>query len=348
VDSKSDTTIESSHSGSNDAIAPDFPAQVLGTRDDDLESPVNIKHKEGIYSKRAVTKASSSKGKKSIQKDNADVQVLITGNENHSDKKQKRKIYTKKAVTKPAQPEKIEFLQKDTGDSSDAVAAEVAAQQDTEIESRPDTKATKQKEAIPNKRTFPKEAWSEDKESLQIDIEESSSEFENTTHSVFRSAKFYFHHPVHLPSDRDFCHESLGRSVFMGHSWKDFFQHHPDKHHICLPPSYQNEEKTECTRIESLRINVNLGNKEMIHPTKSQAGDYTKCDKQINDQKKDRKVTPEPTTQHITSLNELWNKYQERQKQHKSFECRGEKELSLVERPACAWRIISCYFCNTC
>lgn len=45
----------------------------------------------------------------------SDVQVLITGNENHSDKKQKRKIYTKKAVTKPAQPEKIEFLQKDTG-----------------------------------------------------------------------------------------------------------------------------------------------------------------------------------------------------------------------------------------
>lgn len=29
----------------------------------------------------------------------------------------------------------------------------------------------KQKEAIPSKRTFPKEAWSENKESLQIDIE---------------------------------------------------------------------------------------------------------------------------------------------------------------------------------
>lgn len=115
----------------------------------------------------------------------------------------------------------------------------------------------------------------------------------------------------------------------MGHSWKDFFQHHPDKHHICFP---QNKEKTECTRIESLRINVNLGNKEMKHPTKSQTGDYTKYDKQINDQKKNRKVSPEPTTQHITSLNELWNKYQERQKQQKSLECRGRKELSLVER----------------
>ena len=57
--------------GSNDAIAPDFPAQVLGTRDDDLADTVNIKHKEGIYSKSAVTKASLSMGKKPFQKDNA-------------------------------------------------------------------------------------------------------------------------------------------------------------------------------------------------------------------------------------------------------------------------------------
>ena len=66
-------TILLSHfsAGSNDAIAPDFPAQVLGTRDDDLADTVNIKHKEGIYSKRAVTKASLSMGKKPFQKDNA-------------------------------------------------------------------------------------------------------------------------------------------------------------------------------------------------------------------------------------------------------------------------------------
>lgn len=57
--------------GSNDAIAPDFPAQVLGTRDDNLSSTVNIKHKEGIYSKRAVSKASLSVGKKIFEKDNA-------------------------------------------------------------------------------------------------------------------------------------------------------------------------------------------------------------------------------------------------------------------------------------
>ncbi|KAM7078786.1 centrosome-associated protein ALMS1 isoform 1-T1 [Molossus nigricans] len=432
LDSKSDTTIESSHSGSNDAIAPDFPAQVLGTRDDDLGFPVNIKHKEGIYSKRAMTKASLSKGKKTFQKDNADTQVqvlitgddnlrdknqkkniynkkavtkpaqskeiiflqkdirdtqvpvLITGDDNLQDKNQKKKIYNKKTVTKPAQSEEIKFLQKDTGDTqvqvlitgdddlrdknqikkiynikavtkpaqseeikflqkdtggySDAVASELSSQlHSTKVESLPDTKAIEQKEEIQTDRTFPKEDWSEDKESLQIDIEESSchSEFENTTHSVFRSAKFYFHHPVHLPSDQDFCHESLGRSVFMRHSWNDFFQHHSDKQHISLSSPCQNEEKTKTdyTRIESLSINVNLENEEELqHLTKSQASDHAKCDKQINDQKEDLKVTPEPTAQHITSLNELWNKYQERQKQQKPLGISSGKELSLVER----------------
>jgi alstrom syndrome protein 1 len=52
--------------GSNDAIAPDFPPQMLGTRDDDLSNTVNIKHKEGIYSKRAATK-----GKNPSQKGDA-------------------------------------------------------------------------------------------------------------------------------------------------------------------------------------------------------------------------------------------------------------------------------------
>ncbi|XP_030046812.1 centrosome-associated protein ALMS1 [Microcaecilia unicolor] len=53
---RSDTTIESSHPGSNDAIAPQFPAEVLGSRDsDDLEN-VTIKHTEGIYSRRAEPK----------------------------------------------------------------------------------------------------------------------------------------------------------------------------------------------------------------------------------------------------------------------------------------------------
>ncbi|XP_069350271.1 centrosome-associated protein ALMS1 [Eulemur rufifrons] len=341
LDSKSDTTVESSHSGSNDAIAPDFPAQVLGTRDDDLSATVNIKHKEGIYSKRAMSKAFLPVGKKPLQKDNADasVQVPITGDENLSDKKQKEEIISTRAVTKVAQPEDKESLQKDTADSRGITAAEHSAQvQDTKIKNLPDTKAVKQKEKIHGKTTVPMEAWPEDEESLQINIEESEcrSEFENTTHSVFRSAKFYIHHPVHLPSDQDFGHESLGRSVFMRHSWKDFFQHHQGKHreHTFLLPSSQNVDKTKTdyARIKSLSINVNLGNKEVMHTPKSEGRDHPQHNRQISDPKRDHKVTPELTTPHTVSLNELWNKYQERQRQQKPPEFRDRKELSLVER----------------
>ena len=43
-----------------------------------------------------------------------DVQVLITGDEDLSDKNQEKEIYTKKAVTKTAGSEEKESLQKDT------------------------------------------------------------------------------------------------------------------------------------------------------------------------------------------------------------------------------------------
>ncbi|XP_012587030.1 PREDICTED: Alstrom syndrome protein 1 [Condylura cristata] len=334
MDSKSDTTIESSHSGSNDAIAPDFPAQVLGTRDDDLAVTVNIKHKEGIYSKRPVAKASSSVGQKPFQKDNADaqVQVTTTKDERLLDKNQKEEIHSKWGVTVDAQSEEKESLQKDTTGSSDAAATGSLAQlPDTKTENLPDTKEIKQIEEAHTEMPVTKEAWSENKTSLQIDI--AGPGFENTTHSVFRSAKFYFHHPVHLSNDQDFSHESLGRTVFMGHAWKDFFQHHPDNHReqTSLPPPNQDAEKrtTDYTKIESLSINVNLENKDAVH---NQTRDYLKLDQKINDPKRDHKIIPEQTTQHTASLNELWNKYQERQRQQKPSEFTDRKELSLVER----------------
>ncbi|CAO2605632.1 Centrosome-associated protein ALMS1 [Lemmus lemmus] len=302
LDSKSDTTVESSHSGSNDAIAPDFPPQVLGTRDDDLSATVNIKHTEGIYSKRAATK-----GKKPPRKDNAEapVQVPIVGDQNVSDEKHKE-IISRLVVTKMAWPEERSSLQ-DTAGSSDNIV------QDRKTENLSDTKSIIQKEG-----------------SLEIESE-CHSAFENTTHSVFRSAKFYFHHPVHLPHEQDFCPESLGRSVFMQHSWKDFFHHHSE--HSCLPPPGTSADKTKMdyTRIKSLSINLNLEDNEKTNTVKNQARD-PKGKRQTNDPKKDQKVTPELTTQCTVSLNELWNKYQERQKQQKPPGVCEKKELSLVER----------------
>ncbi|GAB1291009.1 Alstrom syndrome protein 1 homolog [Apodemus speciosus] len=306
LDSRSDTTVESSHSGSNDAIAPDFPPQVLGTRDDDLSSTVNIKHKEGIYSRRAAAKGGKPFLRGSAE---APVQMPITWDENVSDKNQEE-IISRRVVIKMAGPEEMSSLEKNLAGSSDITV------QDIKTENLPDTKSIKQKEG-----------------SLEIESE-CHSAFENTTHSVFKSAKFYFHHPVHLPHEQDFCHEPLGRSVFMQHSWKDFFHHHSG--HSCLPPPDPSSDKLDntkmdYTRIKSLSINLNLGDNEKIQTIKNQARD-PKSKRQANDQKTDQKVTPGLTAECPASLNDLWNRYQERQKQQKPSGACDKKELSLVER----------------
>ncbi|XP_056250114.1 platelet binding protein GspB isoform X2 [Seriola aureovittata] len=51
----SDTTMESSHTGSDDAVPPRFSSEVLGHQDPGLDRGVTIRHTEGIYSKRLKT-----------------------------------------------------------------------------------------------------------------------------------------------------------------------------------------------------------------------------------------------------------------------------------------------------
>ncbi|XP_062253951.1 mucin-17 [Platichthys flesus] len=54
---RSDTSMESSHTGSDDAVAPRFSSEVLGRQDPGLDRGVTIRHTEGIYSKRLRTAA---------------------------------------------------------------------------------------------------------------------------------------------------------------------------------------------------------------------------------------------------------------------------------------------------
>ncbi|XP_034531182.1 Alstrom syndrome protein 1 homolog [Notolabrus celidotus] len=54
---RSDTTMESSHTGSDDAVPPRFSSEVLGHKDPGLDRGVTIRHSEGIYSKRLKTTA---------------------------------------------------------------------------------------------------------------------------------------------------------------------------------------------------------------------------------------------------------------------------------------------------
>ncbi|KAJ7327275.1 hypothetical protein JRQ81_017034 [Phrynocephalus forsythii] len=64
---RSETTVESSHSGLNDAVPPEFPPQMLGSWDENTPSAVAIRHREGIYSKRTAPRNAWGEGKVSAQ-----------------------------------------------------------------------------------------------------------------------------------------------------------------------------------------------------------------------------------------------------------------------------------------
>ncbi|MFT7817253.1 hypothetical protein Z043-122366 [Arapaima gigas] len=49
---RSNSTMESSHPGSDDAVPPKFSPEVLGSRDQEEDHSVTMKHTEGVYSKR--------------------------------------------------------------------------------------------------------------------------------------------------------------------------------------------------------------------------------------------------------------------------------------------------------
>ncbi|CAK6965723.1 serine-rich adhesin for platelets [Scomber scombrus] len=53
--SSTGTTMESTHTGSDDAVPPSFSSEVLGHQDPGLDRGVTIRHTEGIYSKRLKT-----------------------------------------------------------------------------------------------------------------------------------------------------------------------------------------------------------------------------------------------------------------------------------------------------
>ncbi|XP_061102806.1 uncharacterized protein alms1 isoform X2 [Conger conger] len=67
----SETTLESSHPGSDDAVPPKFSSEVLGSRDREEGDAVSTKHAEGIYSKR-VTGYQARQGHAGLRMDTVD------------------------------------------------------------------------------------------------------------------------------------------------------------------------------------------------------------------------------------------------------------------------------------
>ncbi|KAM9143445.1 centrosome-associated protein ALMS1 isoform 1-T1 [Pangshura tecta] len=253
---RSETTIESSHSGSNDAVPPNFPAKVLGSMDENPLDTVAIKHKEGIYSKRSE----------------------------------------------------------------------------------------------------PKVAWAKEKKTPQEAPTESVNHLESvkTTHSVFKSAQFYLHHPVPLQHESYFLSndEPSDECTDIGHtgpSSRDFFQNwsaaEKDKHFFSVYPQMGEEDEffpltaeADYSKVEDLRFNASLGNeasgKDLVQEDQKVVRDYLLSSSQRTDLVRRQKMDLplKQSTYSPGSLDEFWTKFLERQKKHHLHNLKSSNELSLVER----------------
>ncbi|XP_043368729.1 Alstrom syndrome protein 1 [Dermochelys coriacea] len=253
---RSETTIESSHSGSNDAIPPNFPAKVLGSLDENPLDAVAIKHKEGIYSKRFE----------------------------------------------------------------------------------------------------PKVAWAKEKKTSLEATTESVNHLESvkTTHSVFKSAQFYLHHPVPLQHESYFLSndEPSEECTDIGHTRptsRDFFQNwraaKKDQHSSSVYPQESEEDEfspltaeMDYSKVEDLRFNAFLGNeasgKELVQEDQKKVSDYLLSSSQRTDLSRRQKMDLplKQSTYSTGSLDELWTKFLERQKKHHLHNLKISNELSLVER----------------
>ncbi|XP_065261827.1 centrosome-associated protein ALMS1 [Emys orbicularis] len=253
---RSETTIESSHSGSNDAVPPNFPAKVLGSMDENSLDTVAIKHKEGIYSKRSE----------------------------------------------------------------------------------------------------PKVAWAKETKTPQEATTESVNHLESvkTTHSVFKSAQFYLHHPVPLQHESYFLSndEPSEECTDIGHtgpSSRDFFQNwraaKKDQHSFSVYPQMGEEDEfspltaeVDYSKVEDLRFNASLGNeasgKELVQEDQKKVRDYLLSSSQRTDLVRRHKMDLplKQSTYSTGSLDELWTKFLESQKKHHLHNLKSSNELSLVER----------------
>ncbi|KAM6076224.1 centrosome-associated protein ALMS1 isoform 3-T3 [Chlamydotis macqueenii] len=253
----SETSAESSRSGPNDVLAPRFPANTLGLRDDNLPDSAAIKHKEGIHSKRAK----------------------------------------------------------------------------------------------------PKLAWAEEQREASPERTDHSKSVK-TTHSLFKSAQFYLHHPMptcesyflsnnKLPEDGP----GVGRAqLSSGPGLQNWKRAHPHQRFFSVHHKKDGENEflpltaeADYSKNEDLNVSASLGTemsgdeplqrggREAEHKTTRNyplpCSQTTRLNENV-----EKDLPPRQRTHSCGSLDELWIKFLECQKRHQHCDFRSNGELSLVER----------------
>ncbi|XP_068535630.1 centrosome-associated protein ALMS1 isoform X7 [Anas acuta] len=256
----SETSVKSSHSGSNDALPSRFPTNVLGLRDDNPPDSTAIKHKEGSYSKR----------------------------------------------------------------------------------------------------TKPKLAWAEEQ---MIPVEAAPEHTDHlksvkTTHSVFKSAQFYLHHPMSMressfqsnsePSEDGSgvgCARPASSAVLQ--NWKN-----AHRHKRVFSARHKNDGENEFFPLAaeadySKNEDLNVGTSPESEMPRKELPQHGRRDSEQKAAKSyplafsqttclhenvEKDLPLRQRTHSTCSLDDLWVKFLERQKRYQHHDFRGNGELSLVER----------------
>ncbi|OPJ89162.1 Alstrom syndrome protein 1 isoform B [Patagioenas fasciata monilis] len=227
-------------------------------------------------------------------------------------------------------------------------------------ENPPDIAAIDHKEGIYSKRVKPKLVWAEEQ---VIPLGASSEHTDHpkavkTTHSLFKSARFYLHHPVptgesFFLSNSELSEDSSGvghprpssRAVLHSRKkahrpqWLLSFCHKRESENEFFPLTAE----ADYSKNEELNVTASLENdtsgKEQLQPGRREAEQKAgrnyplPCSQTTRvDETVEKDLPSRHQTNSSSGLDELWIKFLERQKRHQCHDFRRSGELSLVER----------------
>ncbi|KFQ87744.1 Alstrom syndrome protein 1, partial [Phoenicopterus ruber ruber] len=179
-----------------------------------------------------------------------------------------------------------------------------------------------------------------------------------TTHSVFKSARFYLHHPMPMCESYFLSNSELSEDgSAAGHarpSSRAVLQNRKKAHRhqrvfsVHHKKDGENEffpltAEADYSKNEDLNVSTSLGNetseKELLQHGRREAeqkaaGNYPlPCSQTTRlSETVEKELPPRQRTHSSASLDELWVKFLECQKRHQHHDCRSNGDLSLVER----------------
>ncbi|NXL39705.1 ALMS1 protein, partial [Glaucidium brasilianum] len=222
----------------------------------------------------------------------------------------------------------------------------------------PDSTAIKCKEGIYTKRAKPKLAWAEEQMIPQEASPGNHSKSVKTTHPIFKSARFYLHHPTpicesYFLSNGELSEDSSGigharpSSSAILQNWKKA-RRHQRVFSVCHKKDGGNEfcpltAEADCSNSEYLNVSTSLWNemprKELPRrggreAEQKAARSYPSPSNQTtcHNENVEKDLPPRQSTHSPGSLDELWIKFLECQKTHQHRDFKSKGELSLVER----------------